>query len=132
MVDYRLAGMESKFADLIWENEPINSTELVRLSEEVMKWKKSTTYTILKRLCDKGIFKNENAIVSATISRNEFYAGQSRRFVEDSFGGSLPHFLASFIGGKKLSDKQAEELVRLIHEHKVNGSEPQKFNSTDL
>ena len=118
MNDYRLAEMESKFADLIWENEPVTSSELVRLSAEVMNWKKSTTYTILKRLCDRGIFKNENAIVSSVISRDEFFAEQSRRFVEDTFDGSLPRFLASFIGGKKLSDRQAEELVRLIKEHK--------------
>ena len=118
MIEYRLAETESKFADLIWDNAPINSTELVRLSEEVMKWKKSTTYTILKRLCDRGIFKNEGAVVTSAISREDFFAGQSRRFVEDTFGGSLPRFLASFIGGKKLSDKQAEELMRLINEHK--------------
>jgi len=117
MVDYRLAQTESKFADLIWDNAPINSGELVRLSEEVMKWKKSTTYTILKRLCDRGIFKNEDAVVSAVISREEFFVGQSRRFIEDTFGGSLPRFLTSFIGGKKLSDKQAEELMRLVNEH---------------
>ena len=118
MADYRLAEMESRFADLIWEKEPIGSSELVRLSEEKLNWKKSTTYTILKRLCDRGIFKNENAVVSSRISRDEFFAGQSRRFVEDTFGGSLPRFFASFIGGKKLSDKQAEELVRLINGHK--------------
>lgn len=118
MTEYRLAEAEARFVELIWENEPINSTELVRLSEEVMKWKKSTTYTILKRLCKKGILKSEDAIVSSLISRDEFFAGQSRRFVEDTFGGSLPQFLTSFIGGKKLSDKQAEELVRLINEHK--------------
>lgn len=118
MADYRLAEMEFKFVELIWEHGPINSTELVRLSQDVMRWKKSTTYTILKRLCGKGILKNEGAVVSAAISRDAFFAGQSRRFVEDSFGGSLPRFLASFIGGEKLSDKQAEELVQLIHEHK--------------
>lgn len=118
MIDYRLAESESRFADLIWENEPINSTELVRLSEEVMKWKKSTTYTILKRLCDRGIFKNEGAVVTSAISRDEFFAGQSRRYIEDTFGGSLPRFLTSFIGGKRLSSKQAEELVHLINEHK--------------
>ncbi|MDR2650659.1 MAG: BlaI/MecI/CopY family transcriptional regulator [Clostridiales bacterium] len=118
MADYRLAEIESKFADLIWDNAPINSTELVRLSKEVMKWKKSTTYTMLKRLCDRGIFINKGSIVSALINRDEFFAGQSRRYVEDTFGGSLPRFLASFIGGKTLSDKQAEELVSLIHEHK--------------
>lgn len=118
MVDYRLAEAESKFMDLIWENGPINSTELARLSEEVMRWKKSTTYTIIKRLCNRGILKNEGAVVSAAISHDEFFALQSRRFIEDSFGGSLPRFLTSFIGGQKLSDKQAEELVRLINEHK--------------
>lgn len=118
MIDYRLAEAEAKFADLIWEHAPIKSTELVRLSEEVMKWKKSTTYTVLKRLCDRGIFKNEGAVVSAVISRDEFFAGQSRRFVEDSFGGSLPRFLTAFIGGKKLSGKQTEELIHLINAHK--------------
>jgi len=118
MTEYKLGEAESKFADLIWENAPINSTELVRLSEDVMKWKKSTTYTMLKRLCDRGIFRNEGAVVSAAMSREAFFSGQSRCYVDDTFGGSLPRFLASFIGGKKLSDKQAEELVRLINEHK--------------
>ena len=118
MAEYQLGEMEARFVDLIWTHGPINSTELVRLSEEVMKWKKSTTYTILKRLCDKGILKNEDAVVSAAVSRDEFFARQSRRFVEDSFGGSLPRFLASFIGGKQLSKRQAEELVRLINEHR--------------
>jgi len=118
MVNYRLAESESKFADLIWDNAPIKSTELVRLSWEVMKWKKSTTYTVLKRLCNRGIFKVGGAVVTPVISRDDFYGGQSRCYVEDTFGGSLPRFLASFIGGKKLTDKQAEELVRLINEHK--------------
>jgi len=118
MKEFELGEMESRFADLIWENAPINSTELVRLSEAALKWKKSTTYTMLKRLCDRGIFKNENAVVLAAMSRDEFFAGQSRRYVEDTFGGSLPRFLASFIGGKNLSEKQADELVRLINEHK--------------
>jgi BlaI family penicillinase repressor len=118
MADYKLAEQESKFADLIWDNEPIGSTELVKLSEEIMGWKKSTTYTILRRLCERGIFTNENTIVSSLITRNEFYAHQSRRYVEDTFGGSLPKFITSFIGGSKLSVKQAEELVRLINEHR--------------
>ena len=118
MTDYKLAEQESRFADLIWENEPITSTELVKLSEDVMQWKKSTTYTILRRLCERGIFKSENAVVTSLIKRDDFYAKQSRRYVEDTFGGSLPKFITSFIGGKKLSKKQAEELLRLIDEHK--------------
>jgi predicted transcriptional regulator len=118
MAEYRLAEIESKFADIIWDNEPINSSELVRLAEEALNWKKSTTYTMLKRLCARGLFKNENATVASLVSREEFFAGQSRRYIEDAFGGSLPKFIASFIGGKKLTDKQAEELARLINNHK--------------
>ena len=118
MNDYKLAKSEAKFADLIWRYEPIGSGELVKLCESEMSWKKSTTYTVLKKLCDKGIFQNRNAIVSSLIKKDEFHARQSRRFVEDSFGGSLPKFLAAFIGGKGLSDRQAEELKKLIDEHK--------------
>jgi BlaI family penicillinase repressor len=115
---YKLAETEEKFAELIWQNEPIGSGNLVKLSEKEMNWKKSTTYTVLKKLCEKGIFQNENAVVSSLITRDEYYANQSIRFVEDTFGGSLPKFLTSFISGKKLSNHQAEELKRLIDEHK--------------
>ncbi|HOJ12530.1 MAG TPA: BlaI/MecI/CopY family transcriptional regulator [Clostridiales bacterium] len=115
---YKLAETEEKFAELIWQNEPIGSGDLVKLSEKEMNWKKSTTYTVLKKLCGKGIFQNENAVVSSLISKDEYYANQSIRFVEDTFGGSLPKFLTSFISGKKLSNHQAEELKRLIDEHK--------------
>ncbi len=118
MIDYKLAEQESKFADIIWENEPLRSSELVKLSEKIMHWKKSTTYTVLRRLCQRGIFQNKDSVVTSLITKNQFYAGQSRRFVEETFGGSLPKFIASFIGGKKLSSKQAEELIRLINENK--------------
>ena len=118
MEDYRLGEQESKFADLIWDRAPINSTELVKLAADVMKWKKSTTYTMLRRLCDRGIFRNDDAIVTVLMSRDEFYAGQSRKYVEDTFGGSLPKFITSFIGGKGLSEKQANELVCLIEDYK--------------
>ena len=113
-----LTAAEEKLAAIIWREAPINSTELVELTAKEMDWKKSTTYTVLKKLCDKGVFINDNATVSVVLTRDELVAHQSRRYVEDSFGGSLPKFLASFIGGKKLSDKQAEELVRLINQHK--------------
>ena len=115
---YKLTETEEKFAELIWQNEPIGSGDLVKLSEKEMNWKKSTTYTVLKKLCEKGIFQNKDTVVSSLISRNEYYANQSIRFVEDTFGGSLPKFLTSFISGKKLSNHQAEELKRLIDEHK--------------
>ena len=118
MKEYKLAESEEKFAELIWQNEPIGSGDLVKLSEKEMSWKKSTTYTVLKKLCDKGIFKNENSVVSSQITKDEYYAKQSIRFVEDTFGGSLPKFLTAFIGGNKLSKHQAEELKKLIDEHK--------------
>ncbi len=118
MKNYELAQSEAKFADLIWQHEPIGSGELVKLSEKRMGWKKSTTYTVLKKLCEKGIFQNENSVVSSLVKRDEFYAKQSRKFVEDTFGGSLPKFLTAFIGGEKLSDHQADELKKLIDNHK--------------
>jgi predicted transcriptional regulator len=118
MKDYKLAQSEARFADLIWHYEPIGSGELVKLCEKEMDWKKSTTYTVLKKLCEKGIFQNENAVVSALIKKDEFYAKQSRRFVEDIYGGSLPKFLTAFIGRQGLSDRQADELKKLIDEHK--------------
>jgi len=118
MKEYKLSQSETRFAELIWEHEPINSGELVKLCEKELTWKKSTTYTVLKNLCEKGIFQNQNAVVTSLIKKDEFYARQSRRFVEDTFGGSLPKFLVAFIGGNRLSDQQAEELKRLIDQHK--------------
>ncbi|MDO7788162.1 BlaI/MecI/CopY family transcriptional regulator [Desulforamulus aquiferis] len=118
MSEYKMTQSEARFAELIWRHEPIASGELVKLCEREFDWKKSTTYTVLKKLCDRGIFKNENAVVSSLIKKEEFYVRQSRRFVEDIFGGSLPKFLTAFIGGNSLSDRQAEELKKLIDQHK--------------
>ena len=115
---YKLTEAEERFADIVWRNEPINSGELVRRCEAEMAWKKSTTYTILKKLCERGIFQNENSVVSSLITKEKYSAGQSIRFVEDTFGGSLPKFLTAFMGGKKLSLRQAEDLKRLIDEYK--------------
>src|SRR5690554_2974373 len=103
---YKFTESEEKFAELIWQNEPVGSGDLVKLCEKEMDWKKSTTYTVLKKLCEKGIFQNENAVVSSLVTKDEYYAKQSIRFVEDTFGGSLPKFLTAFIGGKKLSKQQ--------------------------
>lgn len=111
---YHLAETEAKFAELIWEHEPIASPELVKLCEKKLNWKKSTTYTVLKKLCDRGIFQNENTIVSAIIKKEQFFEGLSRQYVEESFSGSLPLFLTAFFGGKKLTATEAEELKRYI------------------
>ena len=116
MADIRLGVIETRFADLIWENEPISSGELVKLCEEKLSWKKSTTYTILRRLCERGIFLNRKGTVTSLISKDEFYAMQSEKFVEDTFEGSLPKFLAAFSARKKLSDDEINELQKFIDE----------------
>lgn len=109
-----LTGAEEKLAALIWRDAPLPSPELVALAQKELGWKKSTTYTVLKKLCNKGVFKNENAHVSVVLTRDEQLARQSRHYVEDMFGGSLPKFIASFAGGKKLSAEQIAELKLLI------------------
>ncbi len=116
-----LTTAEKKLAGLLWRVAPLSSPDLVTLAEKEMDWKKSTTYTVLKKLCDKGLFKNENAKVSVVLTRDALLAQQSRCYVEDSFGGSLPKFITAFIGGKKLSTEQAVELRRLIDEHEGSG-----------
>lgn len=116
-----LSTAEKKLACLIWQNAPLTSPDLVALAEREMDWKKSTTYTVLKKLCDKGVFRNDNANVSVVLTQDELIAYQSRRYVEDTFGGSLPKFITSFIGGKKLTPEQAAELRRLIDEYEGDG-----------
>jgi len=116
--DYKLGAMETKFAELMWDNEPIASGELVKLCEKELSWKKSTTYTMLRRLCERNIFQNKNGVVSSIITRQEFQALQSEQFVKETFGGSLPHFLAAFATRKKLSENEIEELQRLINQHR--------------
>ena len=111
-----LTEAEEKLAQLIWQNAPMTSPELVELAQQEMNWKKSTTYTVLRKLCNKGVFRNENANVTVILTTEELASLQSRRFVEDTFGGSLPKFIASFIGGEKLSVEQSESLKRLIEE----------------
>ena len=113
-----LTNSELKFAELIWANAPIASMELVRLSETEMGWKKSTTFSMLKILYEKGIVKNESSVVSVVMTKDEYLARHSRHYIEDTFGGSLPKFLTSFMGRERLSDSQAEELKRLIDEYK--------------
>ena len=114
MSELRMGAIESRFADMIWENEPVPSPELVKLAEQELSWKKSTTYTVLKRLCERGIFQNRGGVVTSLISRQDFYAVQSEKFVEETFSGSLPAFLAAFTTRKKLSEEEIAELQALI------------------
>ena len=113
-MENKLGAMEMRFAELIWQNEPINSGELVKLCETELNWKKSTTYTMLRRLCQRGIFQNEGSIVSAVMTREEFDARETTDFVEEKFNGSLPRFLAAFTARKKLSDAEIDALQKLI------------------
>ena len=118
MSDWKLGAVESRFADLIWQGEPMTSTQLVRRAEEALGWKKSTTYTVLKRLCQRGIFQNQDGMVTSLVSKEEFYARQSEEFVEEAFSGSLPAFLAAFTSRKKLSREEIEQLQKLIEENR--------------
>ena len=114
MGDLTMGAIESRFAEMIWEREPVSSTELVRLAQQELEWKKSTTYTVLRRLCERGIFQNRDGIVTSLISRQDFYAVRSEQFVEETFSGSLPAFLTAFTTRKKLSEEEITELEALI------------------
>lgn len=114
MAIYKLGAVEARFAELIWENEPLPSNRLAKLAEQELGWKKSTTYTILKRLCERGLFQNEGGQVSSLVSREEFQAAQSEQFVEEAFGGSLPAFVAAFGSRRRLTDSELDELERLV------------------
>jgi len=118
MEPYKLFDAEYKFVSLIWDNEPVNSTELVRLCLEKLGWKKSTTYTVLRKLCERGILQNQNAVVTALIKREEAQKYESEALIEKAFDGSLPQFLTAFLGEKKITKKEAEELKRIIEEAK--------------
>lgn len=117
MADLQMGAIESRFADIIWQNEPISSAELARQSGEILKWKKTTSFTVLKRLCEKGIFQNNKGTVTSVISRDEFYSVQSERFVEETFDGSLPAFLSAFTARKNLKPEEAACLRRMVEEY---------------
>lgn len=118
MIEYRLTETEERFANIIWDNEPIKSPDLVKLCEKYFNWKKSTTYTMLKRLEDKKIFQNNNSTVISLIKKDDFYGEQSKIFVEENFGGSLPRFLAAFTRKSKLSNEEVKQLEQLINDHR--------------
>lgn len=114
MEAYKLFDAEYKFVSLVWENEPINSTGLVKLCLEKLGWKKSTTYTVLRKLCERGILQNQNAIVTTLIKREEAQKYESEAIIEKAFDGSLPQFLTAFLGKNKITAKEADELKRII------------------
>ena len=123
MEEYRLGVVETRFAELIWAHEPLTSGELVKLCAKELEWKKSTTYTVLKKLCDRGIFQNQDGLVTSVLSQKEFQSRQSRRFVEDTFSGSLPAFIAAFAEGGSLSDQELLEIRRMIDSYEGGGKQ---------
>lgn len=114
MKEIRLGEGEMRFAEIIWEKAPMPSRRLAALALEELGWKKSTAYTVLKRLAEKGIVKNEGGVVSPVITKEEFHSLQSENFVQENFGGSLPAFLAAFGKGKKMSDEEIDSLKQII------------------
>lgn len=114
MADVKLGAIETHFAEIVWNHEPLTTNQLIKLCAQELDWKRTTTYTVLKKLCEKGLFKTENSVVTSLISKQEFEAMQSEQFVEDTFKGSLPAFLAAFGSRKKLSDSEIEEMKKLI------------------
>lgn len=118
MAEIKLGVVESKFADIIWNHEPMTTRDLIKLSEQELNWNRSTTYTILRRLCERGIFYMEDGIVTSVLSKQDFYAVQSEQFVEDAFKGSLPAFIAAFTKRNSLSKEEVEEIRRMIDEAK--------------
>ncbi len=118
MEKYKLFDAELKFMNIIWEEEPIKSGELVKVCNEKLGWKKSTTYTVLRKLAQRGVLKNENTVVTSIVKREDTQIYESHEVVEKSFGGSLPKFLTAFFGNKKISNDEAEELKKLIDSYK--------------
>lgn len=113
-IDTNLGEVESTFAGIVWENAPLSTAELVKKCAAELNWKRTTTYTVLKKFCDKGIFHMENSIVTVLIKREEFYALKSKNFVDETFCGSLASFISAFASVRKMSDEEIEEIKKII------------------
>lgn len=121
MQDFELGEVQARFADIVWDNEPVGSGELVKICADKLGWKKPTTYTVLRKLCEKGLFKNENGTVTSVISRDDFNSAKSEQFVEETFDGSLPAFIAAFTSHKKLGKNDIEEIQKMIDSFRKEG-----------
>lgn len=120
MTELQLGAVESRFADIIWQHAPVTSSQLVKLGEAEMGWKRTTVHTVLRRLCDKGLFQNEGGLVTVRVTREDFYARQSLQYVEDSFHGSLPAFIAAFTQGRKLTEEERNAIRQMIDSVEVD------------
>lgn len=120
-MELELGTIQERFADIVWANEPAGSGELVKICEKELNWKKATTYTVLRKLCEKGLLKNENGVVSSLISKEDFYSAKSEQIIEESYEGSLPAFIAAFISRKNLTAKEADEIQKMIDTFREEG-----------
>ena len=118
MSDMKLGMVDAKFADIIWENHPLTTKQLVQLCEQELNWKRTTTYTVLKKLCERGIFKTENSLVQVLITKEDFYAIKSENIIKEDFGGSLPAFIAAFTKRQNLKDEEIKEIEMMINQYK--------------
>lgn len=118
MVVYIMTEAENLLADLIWEKEPIGSGDLVKFAAEKLDWKKSTTYTVLRKICENEIFANQDAVVTSLMSKDEYTRLKGERYLQENYNGSLPGFVAAFLKKQKLSKKEIEELAQLIEDYK--------------
>ncbi|MCR4671222.1 MAG: BlaI/MecI/CopY family transcriptional regulator [Saccharofermentans sp.] len=121
MIDFELGAIQERFADIVWANEPVGSGNLVKICEKEFGWKKPTTYTVLRKLCEKGLLKNDNGVVTSLISKEDFYSQRSQQIVDESFSGSLPAFVAAFVSNKKLTAKEADEIQKMIDAFREGG-----------
>ena len=117
MSDLKLGAIETRFAHLVWENAPLTTAQLVKLCAEHLQWKRTTTYTVLKKLSEKGLFRMEEGLVTVVMTREEYEAAQSAEFVEETFQGSLPAFVAAFTRKKEISPQELRELRQLLDKY---------------
>lgn len=117
MLEMRLGMVEAHFADIVWEHAPLTTRELTVLCEKELNWKRTTTYTVLKKLCDRGIFHMEKSVVTVLISKEEFTSLQSEQFVEDHFHGSLPAFIAAFTAKRVPTADELEQIKKMIEQY---------------
>jgi predicted transcriptional regulator len=116
--ELKLTNADHRLLSIVWDAEPVSSPELCRRTQTQLGWKRTTTYTVLKRLCDRGLLKNENTIVTSNIGREAVQKAESRQVLERSFEGSLPKFIAAFLGGESISAEEAEEIRRMLDDYR--------------
>ena len=113
-MDGRLGAVESRFADIVWDNAPLTTGELIKLCERELHWKRTTTYTVLKKFCERGLFQLEEGVVSVLTPRSDYYAACSQQFVDAAFHGSLPAFITAFTSKKRLSQEEVRQIREMI------------------